>query len=94
MQTCAKSEFSLDRLSHRIGLAPAEFSRLFRASTGQTPLRVYNELIISQAEAELVHAQSIKEVVYKLGFQSPSHFTALYRKVKGHSPSELRLSKS
>ncbi len=94
MQSCGKSEFSLDRLSHRIGLAPADFSRLFRASTGQTPLRVYNNLLISQAEEALVHADSIKEVVYKLGFQSPSHFTALYRKVKGRAPSESRLSKS
>ncbi len=94
MQSCTKNEFSLERLSHRIGLAPADFSRLFRASTGQTPLRVYNHLLISQAEQALVHSESVKEVAYRLGFQSPSHFTALYRKVKGHSPSELRLSKS
>jgi AraC-like DNA-binding protein len=32
--------------------------------------------------------------VYQFGFQSPSHFTALYRKVRGFAPSELKLSKS
>jgi AraC-like DNA-binding protein len=32
--------------------------------------------------------------VYQFGFQSPSHFTALYKKVKGHAPSEMRLSKN
>ncbi len=94
MQGCPKNDFSLDKLSHQIGIAPADFSRLFRLSTGQTPLRVYNQLLISQAEEVLLRSASVKEVAYQFGFQSPSHFTALYRKVRGHSPSELRLSKS
>ncbi len=94
MQSCPKNEFSLDNLAHRIGMASADFSRLFRLSTGQTPLTVYNHLLISQAEEALLAAGSVKEVVYQFGFQSPSHFTALYRKVKGHAPSEMRLSKN
>jgi AraC-like DNA-binding protein len=94
MQSCPKNEFSLDSLTHRIGMAPADFSRLFRLSTGQTPLTVYNNLLISQAEAALAGAGSVKEVVYQFGFQSPSHFAALYKKVKGHAPSEMRLSKN
>lgn len=94
MQSCPKNEFSLDRLTHRIGMAPADFSRLFRLSTGQTPLTVYNHLLLSQAEEALLAAGSVKEVVYRLGFQSPSHFAALYKKVKGHAPSEMRLSKN
>jgi len=94
MQTCPKNDFSLENLTHRIGMAPADFSRLFRLSTGETPLRVYNQLLITQAEEALLTASSIKEVVYQFGFQSPSHFTALYRKVRGFAPSELKLSKS
>jgi AraC-like DNA-binding protein len=94
MQSCLKNDFSLDKLSHQIGIAPADFSRLFRLSTGQTPLRVYNQLLISQAEEVLLNSASVKEVAFQFGFQTPSHFTALYRKVRGCAPSELRLSKS
>ena len=35
-------------------------------------------------------ANSVKEVSYVLGFESPSHFTSLFRKVTGLSPSEAR----
>lgn len=94
MQSAPKNRFSLEGLSHSVGVTAAVFSRLFHESTGQTPLRVYNQLLIEQAETALVRAASIKEVAYELGFQSPSHFTSLYRKVTGYSPSEMRVSKS
>jgi AraC-like DNA-binding protein len=94
MQSCAKNAFSLELLSSHIGMAAAEFSRLFRQSTGETPLRAYNRLLIGQVEEALLVSQSVKEVVYQFGFQTPSHFTALYRKVKGQLPSETRVSKS
>jgi AraC-like DNA-binding protein len=94
MQSSPKNCFSLEGLSHSVGVTPAVFSRLFHGSTGKTPLRVYNQLLIEQADAALLRATSIKEVAYNLGFQSPSHFTSLYRKVTGYSPSEMRVFKS
>jgi AraC-like DNA-binding protein len=91
MQSCRKDSFGIDKLSNLIGVAPGEFSRLFRESTGKTPLVVYNQLLISRAELALQDSASIKEVAFDLGFQSPSHFTALYRKVKGYRPSAARI---
>ena len=69
----------------------AEFTRLFRRCTASTPLATYNRLLIGRAvDAFREGAESVKEVAYVLGFESPSHFTTLFRKVTGRSPSEVR----
>jgi AraC-like DNA-binding protein len=94
MQTHGKSDFSVEGMCEGLGLTPGEFSKLFRATTGGTPLQVYNRLLIAQAEETLREGvESIKDVSYRLGFQSPSHFTSLYRKIKGTSPSDARASR-
>lgn len=95
MQACAKSEFTLQGLCEHVGLSVAEFTRLFRRSSGRTPLATYNRLTIGRAvEAFRDGADSVKEVAYGLGFESPSHFTSLFRKVTGLSPSQARTRRS
>ncbi len=94
MQTHGKSDFTVEGMCQGLGLTAGEFSKLFRATTGDTPLQVYNRLLIAQAEETLrAGVESVKEVSYRLGFQSPSHFTSLYRKIKGSSPSEARATR-
>jgi AraC-like DNA-binding protein len=91
MQSRGKNEFALDGLCEHVGLSVAEFTRLFRRSTASTPLTTYNRLLIGRAvEALRGGANSVKEVAYTLGFESPSHFTSLFRKVTGLSPSQVR----
>jgi AraC-like DNA-binding protein len=93
MQARGKNEFTLSGLCKHIGLSIAEFTRLFRRCTGSTPLATYNRLLIRHAvEAFREGADSVKEVAYVLGFDSPSHFTSLFRKVTGLSPSQARAS--
>lgn len=91
MHSRNKSDFSVDGLCNELRFDSREFAKLFRSTTGQTPLQVYNRLLIDRATNALRHdAESVKDVAYRLGFQSPSHFTSLYRKVTGALPSEAR----
>jgi AraC-like DNA-binding protein len=91
MQARGKNEFTLQGLCENVGLSVAEFTRLFRRCTASTPLATYNRLLIGRAvEAFREGADSVKEVAYVLGFESPSHFTSLFRKVTGLSPSQVR----
>jgi AraC-like DNA-binding protein len=91
MQDRGKSDFTLQGLCANVGLSVAEFTRLFRRSSATTPLATYNRLLIGRAlEAFRAGADSVKEVAYVLGFESPSHFTSLFRKVTGMSPSQVR----
>jgi AraC-like DNA-binding protein len=91
MQARRKNEFTLQGMCENVGVSVAEFTRLFRRCTASTPLATYNRLLIGRAvDALREGADSVKEVAYVLGFESPSHFTALFRKVTGRSPSEVR----
>jgi AraC-like DNA-binding protein len=95
MQACGKHEFTLQGLCEYVGLSVAEYTRLFRHCTASTPLATYNRLLIGRAvEAFREGAASVKEVAYVLGFESPSHFASLFRKVTGMSPSQIRAGSS
>lgn len=91
MQARGKNEFTMPDLCKNVGLSVSEFTRLFHCSTGTTPLATYNRLLIGRGvEALRGGADSVKEVAYALGFESSSHFTLLFRKVTGLSPSQVR----
>ena len=87
MQSCGKAEFSVVALSRSLGLSPEEFTRLFRKSTGTTPLNTYNRLLIDRATRLFQSGvDSVKEVAATLQFDSVSHFSSLYKKLAGRSP--------
>jgi AraC-like DNA-binding protein len=90
MQSCGKSDFSVGEMCRSVGLSSPEFARLFRASTGSSPLVMYNRLLVDRAQTALASgAGSVKEVAYSLGFDSMSHFAVLFRRFTGQSPSRL-----
>jgi AraC-like DNA-binding protein len=95
MQSHGKCDFSVNAMCRSVGLSVGEFTKLFHNSTAATPLSIYNRLLIGRGQTALLSgANSVKEVAHGLGFDSVSHFTALFRKVTGMAPSEVRLGES
>ncbi len=84
------NEFSLSVLSSIVNLSPYYFVRLFKAQTGKTPYEYYMEIKIKKALTYLKSKNySITEVGYILGFSSHSHFTSVFKKKVGVTPSEF-----
>ena len=83
------STFSTDRLGDEVGLSRRQVERRVKAFTEQTPPELMRHLRLERA-AQILEARpgSIAEVAYAVGFKSPSHFSATFRKVYGHSPTE------
>ncbi|MBP7177060.1 MAG: helix-turn-helix transcriptional regulator [Thermoclostridium sp.] len=82
-------EFSLDTLCQITNLSPYYFIRLFRDHTGKTPYEYYMDIKISKAMSYLRNRQhSITEVCFLLGFSSHSHFSSVFRKRVGVTPTE------
>jgi transcriptional regulator GlxA family with amidase domain len=88
---------SLDRtlrvadVARAVNLCPSRFSRLFRATMGVTPLQYLRMLRLRQARALLeVTFLSVKEVMARVGYNDPSHFTRDFARVHGTPPSRLR----
>ncbi|MFL6649391.1 MAG: helix-turn-helix transcriptional regulator [Sulfurifustaceae bacterium] len=74
-------------------LSETHFLRAFQAATGRPPYQyVINKRL--EACAELLRADdalSIAEVAARMGFKSPSHFTAKFRTRYGVTPRDYRL---
>ncbi len=84
-------EFSLKQVSKVANLSPYHFIRVFKAYTGKTPYDYFLDIKILKAREFLSQQnKSVTEVCYLCGFNNLSHFTALFKKRVGLSPSEYR----
>lgn len=83
-------EFSLDSLCNIVNLSPYYFVRIFKAQTGKPPYEYYMDIKIKKALTYLKSKKhSITEIGFILGFSSNSHFTSVFKKKVGVTPSEF-----
>ena len=79
---------SLSQLATVAGMSPHYFSELFKQSTGSTP---HDYVLMQRIERAKQHLRdqklSIIQVGLESGFQNPSHFARVFRKLVGTTPS-------
>jgi AraC family transcriptional regulator len=85
------TDLSLSGLAAVVGMSPHYFVELFKKSMGQAPHQYILSRRIERAKESLAHAdRSITEVGLDFGFQNPSHFARVFRKLVGASPSRFK----
>jgi len=89
MRWCRKESFRLQHLCRFLGSSEERFNRLFLASTRHTPASFYNRMLLHRG-AELLRNPklSVKEIGFELGFKTPSHFIAAFRREFAFAPQE------
>ena len=84
-------ELGLAELAAIVYMSPYHFARLFKCSTGLPPHRFVVQQRIARASAFLATAEiSIAQVSRLVGFRTPSHFTTVFRRVRGVTPRGYR----
>jgi AraC family transcriptional regulator len=84
-------DLSLAALAEIAGMNLYYFSRLFKQSTGVSPHRYVLEQRISRAQQFLRSSDmTIFEVSVRTGFVDQGHFTKVFRRFVGVSPTEYR----
>lgn len=81
-------------LSDKFGLAPSYLSKLFREYKGMSPTDYLFYLRIEKAK-ELMETQSdlfTKDIATITGFCDPFHFSKVFKRETGLSPSEYKNS--
>ncbi len=74
-----------------LGISPNYLSDLLKKETGKNTSEHIHGLIIDRAKTELLQSKiTISQVAYDLGFEYPSHFSKLFKKVTGQSPAGFR----
>ena len=83
------SSFGVDWLADEVGVSRRHLRRRLEAVVGEAPAELIRRLRLERA-SQLLAAGSgtVAEVAYSVGFKSPSHFSAAFRKAFGISPSE------
>jgi AraC family transcriptional regulator len=87
-----EEELRLAELAQVAGISPYYFCREFKKAMGITPYGYVVQQRIDRAKELLQNtSMSITEIGAQLLFQTPSHFTATFRKFVGLTPSVFRL---
>lgn len=71
-----------------LAYSPHYFGDIIHKATGGTAIGYIHAYIINQAKSLLMHGHNITETAHLLGFDYPHHFTRLFKKVTGLTPSQ------
>jgi AraC-like DNA-binding protein len=73
------------------GLSESHFRRIFEESVGMTPMDYINIVRIEKACSLLSGTeQSVKEICFAVGYDTPSTFNRNFMKVTGKTPSQWK----
>jgi AraC-like DNA-binding protein/quercetin dioxygenase-like cupin family protein len=86
---------SLGEMAKTAGLERSYFCRVFKNSTGLTPMEFVRIEKIKEARKLLLEgAMNIGEIALELGYSDAAHFSRSFRAATGHPPSELIRNRS
>ena len=80
----------LETLSAIAGISKYHFIRVFTKNTGLTPHKYLNQIRIKRSEQMLRGGLDLSEVAYRTGFSDQSHFTRMFKSIRGISPGAFR----
>jgi AraC-like DNA-binding protein/uncharacterized protein YjlB len=76
-------------LATALEVSPRHLTNRCRRLFGQSPARLLLQLKMRRADELLHHrAMRVREVSDALGFVNPYHFSRVYRRLRGHAPSQ------
>lgn len=74
-----------------LAISPTHLSRLARAATGQSALRLIDARTLREARRHLAYTNlSISTIAYALGFSDPAYFSRVFTQDAGLSPRAFR----
>lgn len=79
-------------MADKLCLSPNYFGDLLKKETGKSPQEYIQLKVLELGKQRLTMSKTpLSEVAYSLGFQYPQHFTRLFKRAMGVTPSEYRL---
>ncbi len=86
-----KSELSVDVLAEAARLSPRQFSRAFRAETGQSPAKAVENLRVEAARMMIEEAEHPVDVIaHETGFSDPERMRRAFLRAFGQPPQAIK----
>jgi len=85
-------KISLDQIAENMYLSPFYISKIFKSETGEAPIRHLIKIRLEKAKEILESGASgsIQEVAAAVGYEDAYHFSKLFKKHYGVSPSQTK----
>jgi AraC-like DNA-binding protein len=81
--------FDVEKFSYALGMSQNQAYRKIKVLTGQTANEfIRNQRLKTAADMLLQKRRSISEIIYMVGFSSPSYFTRCFKQYYGCTPKE------
>ena len=84
------SEFTVDVLADEVGKSKSQLGRKLRALTGMSPAELVRDFRLQRAAQLLEKGNLVAEVAPAVGFSDKNHFSKLFKKRFGVSPSQYK----
>ncbi len=86
-----ESDLTIQRVAEEMGVSYSNFRKLFKEFTGLSPATYQQELRLLRAKELLSTTDlTVKEIAYRLNFESPDYFSAKFKAKMGCKPSEIK----
>ena len=91
VRTHLGEDLTVEDMAAVINISPHHFSRLFRATTGETPYQFVMRQRLEEAERLLLETDApIAEIAERVGHRDASHFASIFRRRTGLTPRAYR----
>lgn len=89
-----KVEHRVKFYADQLNRSPKTLANLFALYNDKSPLTIIQERVLLEAKRLLLYTdKSAKEIAYELGFADAAHFSAFFKKLTSHAPSDFRSNK-
>lgn len=85
------SNITINEICNTIFISSCHFQRIFKKHMNQTPYNYLMEIRVDKAKEKLeIDTTSIEEIARLCGFVSTAHFSTVFKRIEGVSPSIYR----
>lgn len=86
-----ENSISIQEIAESLGMGYSNFRKLFKEYTGFSPAIYQQDLRLQRAKELLTTTRmTIKEIAYKLNFETPDYFSSRFKAKTGQTPTEIR----
>jgi AraC family transcriptional regulator, regulatory protein of adaptative response / methylphosphotriester-DNA alkyltransferase methyltransferase len=82
---------TLGEIASHLNISPFHMQRVFKRVKGFTPAEQLTRIRLSAAAKMLAHNKmTVEQIADQVGFRNPSHFSSVFKRAMGASPSDYR----